>query len=493
MTAQVDTADRASRPRRPSLSALVVGAGEAGRALARDLAHAPEFGLRPMGFLDDDPGKPGLPGLPVLGPTSALVAVAAARRVDVVVVAIPLLAPEVFRRVAADAASVGASVRYLPSFVDALQREVIGSDMQNLDVQRLIGRYEVHVAGDEARRCIEGRRVLVTGAGGSIGSEICRQAYGFHPERLLLLDHDESNLNRLQLELWGEQRLESPDTVVADIRDRARLDAIFADFKPEVVFHAAAHKHLPLLEHNACEAVKSNVLGTENVVRTAAAHGTERLINISTDKAADPVSILGATKRVAELIVAAYADSARFASVRFGNVLGSRGSLLTVLAEQFRTGSTVTVTHRDAARFFMTIEEAAGLVLEATRLADGGAIYVLDMGDPVRIVDVVESFAEQLHIPDVTIRFTGLRPGEKLTEKLFSDSESYGRTAHARILRATSRRPRRDLRLDLSDLRLAAATNDDRAVRAALSRMLPDFRAPEVGHADLCVPYPPPY
>jgi FlaA1/EpsC-like NDP-sugar epimerase len=460
------------------LRTLVVGAGEAGRALARDLRAAPEYGLAPIGFLDDDPAKSGLDGLPVLGTLASVRSVALAQRIEAVVVAIPLLAPHIFRQVAAGAASAGASIRYLPSFVDALERGVVGSDMRSLDLQRLLGRLEVHVATDGVRECIEGKRVLVTGAGGSIGSELCRQAYGFGPERLLMLDHDESNLNRLQLELWSEQRLESADAVVADIRDRPRLSHIFDQFRPDVVFHAAAHKHLPLLEHNASEAVKSNVIGTENVVRTAAAYGTERLINISTDKAADPTSILGATKRVAELIVSAYANVSTFASVRFGNVLGSRGSLLTVLTEQLRAGVPVTITHPDATRFFMTIEEAAGLVLEASRLATKGAIFVLDMGDPVRIVDIVGAFAAQLHIPDIRIRYTGLRPGEKLNETLFSGRESYGRTEHPRILKAINGHLDDDFWFHLADVSLAAATNDDRAVRRSLGRILPDYQPP---------------
>jgi FlaA1/EpsC-like NDP-sugar epimerase len=461
-----------------SLRTLVVGAGEAGRALARDLRAAPEYGLSPVGFLDDDPAKPGLDGIPVLGTLASVRIVAAAQGVEVVVVAIPLLDRHIFRQVAAGAASAGASIRYLPSFVDALVREVVGSDMHSLDLQRLLGRREVHVATDGIRECIEGKRVLVTGAGGSIGSELCRQAYGYGPDRLIMLDHDESNLNRLQLELWSEQRLDSPDAVVADIRDRNRLAQIFDEFRPDVVFHAAAHKHLPLLEHNASEAVKSNVVGTENVVRAAEAHGTHRFINISTDKAADPTSILGATKRVAELIVSAYADASRFASVRFGNVLGSRGSLLTVLTEQVRAGVPVTVTHRDATRFFMTIEEAAGLVLEASRLATKGAIFVLDMGDPVRIVDIVEAFAAQLHIPDIRIRYTGLRPGEKLSETLFSGQETYEQTEHPRILKATNGHVDEDFWLNLADLSLAAMKSDDRAVRQSLARLLPDYRPP---------------
>ena len=266
--------------------------------------------------------------------------------------------------------------------------------------------------------------VLVTGAGGSIGSELCRQVFGFEPRRLVMLDHDESNLHRLQLELWGEGLLQNDDCCVADIRDRARIDQVFKDVRPDLVFHAAAHKHLPLLEQHPCEAVKSNIAGTENVLWAALKYEADRFILISTDKAADPTSVLGASKRLAELLVQQeQGGRTKVASVRFGNVLGSRGSLLSVLTEQIDRGLPVTVTHPDMTRFFMTIEEAAGLVVEAARLADAGEIFVLDMGEPVRIVDLVRSFAELIHRNDVQIRFTGMRPGEKLNETLFCEDE----------------------------------------------------------------------
>jgi FlaA1/EpsC-like NDP-sugar epimerase len=458
------------------LRTLVAGAGEAGRALARDLSRVPEFGLVPVGFLDDDPAKGGS----VLGGLEDTRAVALAHAIDVVVVAIPGLSPGKFRAVTDGASAVGASVRYLPSFIAALNRDVVGSDMRALDLYRLIGRCEMHVVSPEVRPTIEGKRVLVTGAGGSIGSELCRQVRGFEPSRLFMLDHDESNLHRLQLELCGDA-LRDDDVVVSDIRDRARIDQVFHDLKPDVVFHAAAHKHLPLLEQNPCEGVKSNVIGTENVVRAARAARTGRFVLISTDKAADPISVLGATKRLAERIVQANATGPTvFSAVRFGNVLGSRGSLLSVLSEQLHSGAPVTITHPDVARFFMTIEEAVGLVLEAARMARGGEVFVLDMGDPVRIVDLVRKFAAQINMPDVPVRFTGLRSGEKLSEALFSAHEHCVRTAHDRISLASSTaagtvRGPRGMRRQLSPLRAAATRNDAVGVRRGLARLVPTF------------------
>ncbi|WP_330263147.1 DegT/DnrJ/EryC1/StrS family aminotransferase [Streptomyces griseorubiginosus] len=487
--------------RRPTgLRTLVIGAGEAGRALARDLAHTPQYGLEPAGFLDDDPAKRRagfVGGLPVLGTLEDTGSAVRQHRAEAVVVAIPGLTPARFRRVARAAEAAGASVRYLPSFIAALRRDVVGDDLRELDVRALIGRAEMHVVSPEAGTTITGRRVLVTGAGGSIGSELCHQVRAFGPSRLFLLDHDESNLHRLQLELHGDA-LHSDDIVISDIRDRPRIDQIFRRLRPEVVFHAAAHKHLPLLELHPCEGVKSNVRGTENLVSAAAATGTERFVLISTDKAADPVSVLGATKRLAELIVhRAQRDAPPgtvFAAVRFGNVLGSRGSLLSVVAQQLGAGSPVTVTHPDATRFFMTVEEAVGLVLEAARTARGGEVLVLDMQGPVRIVDLVRGYARSLHVPDVDIRYTGLRPGEKLNETLFADDEHHTRTAHPRILAVTSPDDRSaDLEKRLPELYAAADGNDTDEVRRILTDLLPSFPAsapapgPQAGLAD---PYP---
>ncbi|GAA1250139.1 hypothetical protein GCM10009665_46060 [Kitasatospora nipponensis] len=491
------------------LRTLVVGAGAAGSALVRDLARTPEFGLRPVGLLDDDEAKAArqVDGLPVLGPLAELTGLALRHRVQVVVLAIPGLLPQRVRALAAAAAAAGAAVRYLPSFLAALRREAVGSDLRGLDVNRLIGRPEVHVVSPDVRAVVEGKRVLVTGAGGSIGSELCRQVHAFGPAELFMLDHDESNLHRLQLEIWGEALLMDDSLVIADIRDRRRIQQIFRDLKPEVVFHAAAHKHLPLLERHPSEAVKSNVLGTDHLVEAALAAGVERFVLISTDKAADPTSVLGASKRLAELIVQANARDARalgtgvFCAVRFGNVLGSRGSLLSVLAEQLRSGSPVTVTHPDVTRFFMTIEEAVGLVLESGRLARGGEVFVLDMGEPVRIVDLVHNFARQVQLsgglgaPEVEIRYTGLRSGEKLNEALFSQGERRLPTEHPRIHATEAGAGQRpdDLAGGLTALYEAAADNGDAEVRRRLAELLPEYQGPQQVPAPvpaLAAPYP---
>lgn len=479
-----------------TLRCLLVGAGSAGSTMARELRRVPDFGLHPIGFLDDNPAKTRVQGLPVLGPIAALPWVAAAYAVDVVIVAIPSLAPEMVRRIAEAACSAGVIVRYLPSFVAALERDARVSDLRHVRIDELLGRREVHVVRRSTRRVVEGKRVLVTGAGGSIGSELYRQIRGFEPSALYALDHDESNLHGLQLALEGQALLDSDRLIIADIRDAGRIRQIFQQVRPQVVFHAAAHKHLPLLEMHPCEGVKSNVLGTRHVVDAAVEAGVERFILISTDKAADPTSVLGATKRLAEMVLQYRAGGpTRVASVRFGNVLGSRGSFLHTLAGQIENREAVTITHPDVTRFFMTVEEAVGLVLEAAGMAEAGEVFVLDMGKPVRILDLVHNYADQVHLPaaDLEIRYTGLRPGEKLSEALFSAGEERTPTAHPKIWAAHAERPGEDFEFLLDELACAASENRDAwEVCAAMARVLPRYAPSRVeSHAGtLAAPYP---
>ena len=481
-------------PESAPLRGLLVGGGQAGRAMAQSLRRVPDYGIVPIGFLDDDQGKRQVAGLPVLGRISDLAKVAAKYRADAALVTIPSLPRQRIDEIAAMALSVGLTVRYLPSFVSALERDARLTDLRSVRVDSLLGRDEVHVVRPSSRTVVAGRRVLVTGAGGSIGSELCRQIDRFGPAALYMVDHDESNLHRLQLDLTGQGLLDTDDLIIADIRDRGRVRQLLSDLRPDVVFHAAAHKHLPLLERHPCEGVKSNVAGTENVVAAAVDTGVERFILISTDKAADPSSVLGATKRLAETVVRSYAGrGTRMASVRFGNVLGSRGSLLSVLRAQIESGNEITITHPDVTRFFMTIEEAVGLVVEAAAMADEGEVFVLDMGKPVRIVDLVHNFADQLHLHtgDLVIRFTGLRPGEKLDEALVSDDEQRELTAHPKIWRSrASLEAPLDLGEQLQELYLASEANDTPGVRHLLGRLVPGYR-PTPGHpAAAAAPYP---
>jgi FlaA1/EpsC-like NDP-sugar epimerase len=460
------------------LPTLLVGAGEAGRALARDLSRVSSFGLEPVGFLDDDPDLLGttVESLQCLGSTNDLEQVIDGTEAKVVVIAIPTLPPSRIQALGLRAAAMGVTVRHLPPFLTALQREVIGTDMHTLPIGTLIGRPELHVVSRGAGEGLTGKRVLVTGAGGSIGSELCRQVSAYAPASLVLLDHDESNLHRLQLEVWGEAQMDTDSVVVADIRDRERIHQVFRDHRPQVVFHAAALKHLPVLERHPCEGVKSNVAGTENLVEASTTYDVERFVLISTDKAANPASVLGATKRLAELLLQTYRDSpCKMVAVRFGNVLGSRGSLLHVLREQLASGSAVTITHPDVSRYFMSIEEAVGLVLEAARMAESSGTFVLDMGEPVRIVDLVGKFADLLNVPDFDIRFTGLRPGEKLHEELFCSGESQLPTEHPRISRTAATVPAAGFRAGLRELYDAAGHNRPDEVFAHLRTLVPEY------------------
>jgi FlaA1/EpsC-like NDP-sugar epimerase len=484
--------------RRRGRPCVIVGAGEAGRAIARDLRRVQSFGITPVGFLDDRlAGRRRVAaGLPILGRSDDLATVARAHHVEAVVVAIPSLPSREIQRLASAAAAEGLAVRFLPSFGTALERPARLSDLRRLSMSGLLGRDERQVVGPATAAVVAGKRVLVTGAGGSIGSELCRQVRCFGAAQIVLLDHDESNLHRLKLELEGEALLDGDDIVIADIRDRSRIEQVFEERRPEVVFHAAAHKHLPLLEQHPCEGAKANVFGTRTLVEVAVASGVERFILISTDKAADPTSVLGATKRIAEMIVSAHATAnTKLASVRFGNVLGSRGSFVSVLAEQVERGDPVTVTHPDVTRFFMTVEEAVGLVLEAATMAEFGEVFVLDMGEPVRILDLVHNYAMQLHLDpqDLEIRYTGLRPGEKLHEALFAADERRIATAHPRIV---ATRPRCDspdeLAAGLDQLWEAASANRAPDVRAALAELVAGYRPSKAPDhpAALCTYYP---
>ncbi len=473
----------------PNARTLIIGAGAAGRTLARDLTDTPSYGLEPIGFLDDGVRAHKIDKLPVLGSLSALAATVRAERVAVVIVAIPSLPPVEMAGLLRAAVDSGARVRYLPSFHAAVQRASNGDDLWEVPPATLLGREEVHVVRPATRAVVRGRRVLVTGAGGSIGGELCRQIRSYGPAALFAVDHDESNLHRLQLRVSGEALLDTDELIVADIRDRRRMEQIFATCRPQVVFHAAAHKHLPLLERHPCEGVKSNVLGTQLLVDAAVRHATERFILISTDKAAAPTSVLGATKQLAELIVRSRAGrGCAVGSVRFGNVLGSRGSFLHVLADQIARHEPVTITDPDVDRFFMTVEEAVGLVLEAGAMAEDGETFVLDMGEPVRLVSLVESYAAHVGVADVPIRFTGLRPGEKLNEALFSEIEEQVPTGHPRISATRGTELPADLDEQIAELVEAAKRNSSEEVRDRLAALLPGYKPPvlaEVSAHDL--------
>jgi FlaA1/EpsC-like NDP-sugar epimerase len=417
---------------------VVLGAGEGGVQAVTAMLSDPTGPYVPVALLDDDPRKARLEisGVPVRGTRDALPEVVRETGADTLLVAIPSADAALVRTVAEQGAAAGVGVRVLPP-VGELFGAVSTTDIRPVTMADLLGRREIETDLAQAAGYLAGRRVLVTGAGGSIGSELCRQVSHMGPAQLVMLDRDESGLHAVQLSLTHTALLDDRNLVVADIRDKRRVDEVFAEYRPEVVFHAAALKHLPLLEQHPWEAVKTNVHGTLNVLRAASAHHVDRFVNVSTDKAADPSSVLGYSKRITERLTAAEGPGASgtFLSVRFGNVLGSRGSVLTTFRDQIANGGPVTVTHPDVTRYFMTIEEAVQLVIQAGALGRSGEALVLDMGTPVRIADVAQQLVESAEQP-VDIVYTGLRPGEKLHEQLLGHDEPDARPFHPLVTHA---------------------------------------------------------
>jgi FlaA1/EpsC-like NDP-sugar epimerase len=415
---------------------IVFGAGDAGTALIRQLLVEPDAAYRPVALLDDDPGKRRLRihGVPVLGDRNQMAEVAAVTGATVLVIAIARARGAVIRELTSQAEEAGLTPKVIPTVSELLSGSARIEGVRDPRISDLLGRRPVRTDVHAVAGQLTGQRILVTGAGGSIGSELCRQLHRFGPAELIMLDRDESALHETQLALHGRALLDSDETVLADIRDPRRIHEVFQRFRPQIVFHAAALKHLPLLERYPAEAVKTNVWGTQHVLEAAAACGTAAFVNISTDKAADPVSILGYSKRIAERLTADMARHAggSYLSVRFGNVLGSRGSVLGALSAQVAAGGPLTVTHPDVTRYFMTADEAVQLVLQAAVIGGSGEVLVLDMGEPVRIADIARRLSARSPDP-VDIVFTGLRPGEKLTEDLFGQGEIGDRTRHPLI------------------------------------------------------------
>lgn len=417
-------------------SVVVVGAGDGGGQVIRAMLRRPESAYRPVALIDDDPRKQNLRimGIRVVGPTAAIPDAVRRFGADTVLMAVPSASARVVREISDLTAAAGATLRVLPPVSDLLDGAVDIHDIRPVCYEDLLGRGEVTSDIMPAASYLRGRCVLVTGAGGSIGSELCAQLAQQDIGRLVMLDRDESGLHGVQMLIEGRALLDSGNLVVADIRDRQRMFDVFSELRPDVVFHAAALKHLTLLEQHPGEAVKTNVFGTQNVLDAARAVDVTHLVNISTDKAADPTSVLGWSKRIAERLTAQAAANvgATFVSVRFGNVLGSRGSVIPAFQAQIAAGGPVTVTDPRATRFFMTVREAVRLVVQAAAIGAPGDVLVLDMGRPVTISDVARRLID-LSGRQVQIVFTGLRPGEKLCESLFGAGEKDYRPAHTLV------------------------------------------------------------
>ena len=418
---------------------IVFGAGDAGRRLLHSMMHDVGSGFFPVALLDDDKAKQRLSidGVRVRGTRKDIGAVAQRFDATALVVALPLADADLIRELSDLATESGLDVLILPPLQDIIGGQPTAYDLRDVNLEDLLGRLPITMDTTVIAEQLAGRSVLVTGAGGSIGSELCRQIARFGPAKLYLLDRDESGLQATQLSLTGHGLLQGDEIILANIRDESTLRTVFESTRPDIVFHAAALKHLPLLETYPLEAFKTNVLGTANVLNAAAEAGVGTFVNISTDKAADPTCMLGYSKRVAERLTADFARTqpGRYVSVRFGNVLGSRGSVVHAFAAQIEGGGPITVTHPDVERFFMLIPEACQLVLEAGSMGADGEVMVLEMGEQVKILKVANTLIRLSGRKDIAINFTGLRPGEKISEDLFSGREDRQPTTNPLVTR----------------------------------------------------------
>lgn len=463
--------------------ALIVGAGAAGQMIAKELLLNARLALLPVGFVDDDArkAKHRLNEIPVLGAISDLSRIARSANADTVVIAMPSAPGSVIRRVVRAAADAGLKTSTLPPLAEILAGRASPASLREVQIEDLLRRDPIQTDLAAVRNLAKGRTVLVTGAGGSIGSELCRQLARLQPAQLVILGHGENSIFDIQNELRSRHSTLGIVPVIADTRDRARILSVFDEFRPYAVFHAAAHKHVPLMEENVVEAVTNNVAGTRSVVDAAVASGVEHFVLISTDKAVRPTSMMGATKRLAERVVqqAAVDHGRNFVAVRFGNVLGSRGSVVPTFFRQIRAGGPVTITHPEMRRYFMTIPESVQLVLQACALGVGGEVFVLDMGEPVRIVDLASDLIRLCGFEpgsEIKIEFTGIRPGEKLYEEMFFHEENALRTDHPKVLRAKKNGIPDGLMRRLDRLLSSVGEASDEDLREMVISLVPDFQ-----------------
>ncbi|HYC49727.1 MAG TPA: nucleoside-diphosphate sugar epimerase/dehydratase [Gemmatimonadaceae bacterium] len=462
---------------------IIAGAGAAGEMVVKEIQSNPQLGLTAVGFVDDDHSKVGLRlvNLPILGTLENIRELAERERVAELIIAMPRASGTVVRDVVRAAYEAGLRTRTVPGLFEILSGRVSVGALREVRIEDLLRRDPVQTDLEAVRRLAEGKTVLVTGAGGSIGSELCRQLVALKPKELVLLGHGENPIFEILHELVADPPAVALTPVIADVRDRHRVKRVLEAHRPYAVFHAAAHKHVPLMEENVSEAITNNVMGTRNLVDAAISCGVQHFVLISTDKAVRPTNVMGATKRIAEAVVqnAAHAHNRHFVSVRFGNVLGSNGSVVPTFLRQIQHGGPVTVTHPEMRRYFMTIPEAVQLVLQAGAQGMGGELFMLDMGEPVKIVDLARDMIRLSGLEegsDIEIKFSGIRPGEKLYEEMFFNDEIAEPTEHPKVLRA--RNGKRD---HCSDLEIAALIDSalgetsEEQLRQTLKALVPDY------------------
>ncbi|NWF36787.1 nucleoside-diphosphate sugar epimerase/dehydratase [Mariprofundus sp. KV] len=466
---------------------LLIGAGQAGELLVRDLLKSGPY--EAVGFLDDAERRQGqeIHGVRIIGMIDDLGEIIEQRGIEVVLLTLPSASHQLIQHVVEQCQQHNVVCRTLPSVSDLADGKVEVSRLRQVQIEDLLGRETVELDQSGIHQLLTGRCVLITGAGGSIGSELCRQVVRHRPAHLLLLDHGEFNLYTIEQEISAKLPLETQlHGLLGDIRDESRMSWVFEQFRPDVVFNAAAYKHVPLVEENPAEGVKTNVFGTCSIADLAVQFGVKKFVQVSTDKAVNPTNVMGATKRTAEIYcqnLNLRADHTAFITTRFGNVLASAGSVVPLFRKQIEAGGPVTVTHPDITRYFMTIPEAASLILQAGSMGQGGEIFVLDMGEPVKIVDLAEQMIRLTGLEpgkDIEITFTGLRPGEKLYEELFHESEQLSATTHPKIMLSGSRVVAWDeMKQVMDELRAACGKRDIRLIYKGLQQLVPeaDFTA----------------
>lgn len=474
---------RGVKQRTNAVRCMIIGAGSAGNLLLTEIRTSQFLHYEVPCIIDDDPAKQGsfLQGVPIVGDSSKIMEMVEKYEIEEIIIAIPSLVGKGKKELLDICATTGCKLKTVPGLYQLVNNEVSVSKIREVEIEDLLGRAPVKINNESILGYVKDQVVMVTGGGGSIGSEICRQIAANHPKQLIILDNYENNAYELQMEL----KLKLPElnmtVLIASVQSRQRISSIFDEYKPNLVFHAAAHKHVPLMEDSPCEAIKNNVLGTYNVAHEANRSGVKKMVHISTDKAVRPTNVMGASKRICEMIIQSFNNISEtdFVAVRFGNVLGSNGSVIPLFKEQIKNGGPVTVTHRDIIRYFMTIPEAVSLVLQAGAYANGGEIFILDMGEPVRILDLAENLIRLSGLTpyaDIDIEFTGLRPGEKLYEELLIDDANKKETANSRIFIGTP-----DEFDDIAfwqkvrTLKEAALDNREKEIRGLIQDIVPEY------------------